>query len=792
MILEKQTEALVLEDGEKLQESVKMSLDMDSANILMDMLSKNLYSDGIGSTIRECASNALDSHRKANVEDPIIVSLKENDQGNYEFSVEDFGVGIDSDDIVNIISKYGKSTKRNDENALGMMGLGFKAPLAYSSSFYFVCRKNGVERKYMMYEGEDGNTIDLLYESPTEERNGVKVIVPVQLSDAITFSRKINEQLCYFESVYFDVPRIYLSWRDNANEISNDFKIYRHELYQSSQMSTDRNMHLCLDNVYYPIDFSKLEINEIRIPIGLRFGLSDGIYPLPNRESIRYTKDTKDIILKKISDIANYFVTKYNSELTVESNIFAILDHYENNTMYANVGLDINYDITELVKHATIPIETPKVEGVNILNMSSVFPRNSEFLLDEYTPKYKIVNSSIRDCSKLHYDRDFRATKLKKMNVYFYEGRVGGIMKDYLRSIHSNGVYLVKKDKTIPLRTKSLYSLDYVNALSLNSYPKSQWRQVINEWKILVQQIEKNFINLDDLEIPKEFLEQRKQSRSTSEKLMVMSDGTVVPLSSKRKKLQGEVNCKIAVNLERNSNNKSCKFIPHIIKLEELHKDKFLTVYTSHENSDVFQSLYAISTKQKMRFITVSPREKKLLDGLEVHNIMTYEKFMEGNNMPFKRIATAFIIKKFQSDNYSMFDRLQHLTNVSSTFGERLQKLEQYTIKNYTSGVTNASKNHEEIIKVAKEKNLYDMNIYPEYMEVDYVVKFCLPFLNNFYSYMRTYGNNEYDSTCKILSDLFKYYKQRVNLKWYNNSNSSSKIANESDSEESENKDINN
>ena len=61
MILEKQTEAIVHQEGQS-QDSIGMSLDLDSAQILMQMLSKNLYSDSIGSTIRECASNALDSH----------------------------------------------------------------------------------------------------------------------------------------------------------------------------------------------------------------------------------------------------------------------------------------------------------------------------------------------------------------------------------------------------------------------------------------------------------------------------------------------------------------------------------------------------------------------------------------------------------------------------------------------------------------------------------------------------------------------------------------------------------
>ena len=112
MKIEKQKEAVVYQEGAS-QQSVAMSLDIDSAQILMQMLSKNLYSDSIGSTIRECASNALDSHRRAGINKPIVVSFIANNEGNYEFTVEDFGIGLDADDVENIISKYGKSTKRN-------------------------------------------------------------------------------------------------------------------------------------------------------------------------------------------------------------------------------------------------------------------------------------------------------------------------------------------------------------------------------------------------------------------------------------------------------------------------------------------------------------------------------------------------------------------------------------------------------------------------------------------------------------------------------------------------------
>ena len=104
MILEKQTESHILEEG-STQETVKMSLDLDSAQVLMQMLSKNLYSDSIGSTIRECASNALDSHRRAGSDKPIIVSFKRNDKADtYEFAVEDYEIKKNALDLSKNIS----------------------------------------------------------------------------------------------------------------------------------------------------------------------------------------------------------------------------------------------------------------------------------------------------------------------------------------------------------------------------------------------------------------------------------------------------------------------------------------------------------------------------------------------------------------------------------------------------------------------------------------------------------------------------------------------------------------
>ena len=50
MVLEKQANAQVVNEGDS-QESIAMSLDLDSSQFLMQILSKNLYSDPIGSVL---------------------------------------------------------------------------------------------------------------------------------------------------------------------------------------------------------------------------------------------------------------------------------------------------------------------------------------------------------------------------------------------------------------------------------------------------------------------------------------------------------------------------------------------------------------------------------------------------------------------------------------------------------------------------------------------------------------------------------------------------------------------
>lgn len=755
MILEKQKEANVLSEGQS-QESIGMSLDLNSAQMLMQMLSKNLYSDDIGSTIREWASNALDSHRRAGVKDPIIVALKENSSYNYEFSVEDFGLGLDADDVKNIISKYGKSTKRESNNELGMFGLGFKAGLAYSSSFYFICRKDGMERKYMMYEGEDVNTIDLLYETPTTERNGVKVIVPVKYSDQYQFKKKIREQLCYFEDVYFDVPN---------SSITNDFTISRHSHFQFSEMCDVDDLHICLDNVYYPLDFDKVGISRIHFPVALRFSLTDGLYPTPNRESIRYTQEAKEIIKNRIADVANYFVNKYNEGIDSGCNLEYMVKYLERSGKYIDFN-NSSINIDDLLQYASIKVKTPQLEGISLIDFPALYASKRQYLLESFSTKFYLNNKRMTDASKgNNYYWRISSLFYRDIKVYTYEDKIPGIKKDYLRHLHTSSekVFIVKNKAPMTLGHPSKFDIrTYYHLLDLKKYPKDQWRAVIKEYQSIIDMISSNFIDLDELQVPQAFIDSRKKVKA-----IVSSTGQT---SARRPKLKGEVIGKRAEDLQKWSDGRNCKFVPITYKLEDMHTHKKLRVYAHHDDYLKMDALYGLISKQKMEVVTFSQRELNILKDAEIHNLISLETFMEGKTAPFKRMATAYYIKKLMDEYKFVFERINQVGYVSTDLSNKLIALskyvsDNYVIPSYSGGSGPAKEFLESMLNIAEENNLFDMNIYPEALEMRELLT-KLVFLNPLCQKVGYY--NDQDPIVNVMTDLFKYYKHRVDLKHYN------------------------
>ncbi len=695
MRLEHQKQSNVLSTG-PTNKSIGMSLDLDSAQVLMQMLSKNLYSDSIGSTVRECASNALDSHRRARVTKPIIVSLVRNDSNNYEFSVEDFGIGLDANDVEKIISKYGKSTKRDSDEELGMMGLGFKAPLAYTSSFYFTCRKDGMERKYMMYEGEDTNTIDLLYEKATTEGNGVKVIIPIKWGDRWDFVNKIKEQLAYFENVYF-----------NVDDVNNDFLIHRSQLFQFSELSSDNYLHVCLDDVYYPLDFKKLGIDKIEIPVGLRLKLTDGVFPTPNREALRYTPEAKTAILEKIKAFANVMTQRYNQSVTVDSDVYAVLKYYTNNSRYINM-FGRQFDYNQLSKFATVAIATPKMPGVNILELHTLDKYTFGTLLNNYRRSHKYDNGRMYE---IKYDTHSWSARIdwdaKGRRHYMLNGDMRGHKKAYLRELAEDHkdrcVYFIKevaKHKQVALKG----SQGYKELLKLNNYPKDQWRTVIKEWQHIDSLLLADTIDADAIVVPQDWIDARKQTKVAKMKATKAAKGA---------KLEGDFNCKIAEDLLRYNNGRNCKFVAGRLNTKSIEEGSTVFVYTDHDNFMVLDKMYEDTKKLDIKYITLSQRELKIIEdsGETIDNFVSYDDFIKGHEL-FVKIVTAVRIHRFSKNYDAVFSKISYINQVNAELAKSLEDLSKYRNDYLYSGRYTNFGDLDDLVNIAIENKLFNARFY--------------------------------------------------------------------------------
>lgn len=164
-------------------EAVAMGIREDAVAHIMGMLTE-AYSDPGMAVVREYATNAWDANVEAGVDAPIRVTTPASLRPL--FTVEDDGVGLSAEDIRDIYSQYGASTKRDTNDAVGMLGIGCKAALAYCDQFTLTSRKDGRRTVVMVSrEAEGGGTMTILEDESTDEPNGTTVSIPAGMDNTL-------------------------------------------------------------------------------------------------------------------------------------------------------------------------------------------------------------------------------------------------------------------------------------------------------------------------------------------------------------------------------------------------------------------------------------------------------------------------------------------------------------------------------------------------------------------------------------------------------------------------------
>ena len=250
-----------------------------------------LYTDSELACIREYATNALDSHREAGQTRPIEVETP--GLLSPYLRIRDFGIGMTVSDIEEIYSRYGASTKRESNGVTGMLGVGCKSALAYTSQFTLVARRDGAQCTVAISRDEDGGgSMTVVDTCGTNEPNGVEVVIP---------ARAINEMdskaADFFK--YWEPGLVLLNGREPKRieglVISPDMTLVRSAL-ASRYGGYSKPSVIIMGNVPYPASEFGLSSADLDIPYTYNLVARVPIGSVdfaPSREHLQDTKETR-------------------------------------------------------------------------------------------------------------------------------------------------------------------------------------------------------------------------------------------------------------------------------------------------------------------------------------------------------------------------------------------------------------------------------------------------------------------------------------------------------------------
>lgn len=171
----------------------------DQAHV-MRILRDQLYSDRILAVVREYTSNAWDANRAAGRgQEPIEVTLPTDIDPT--LTIKDHGLGLSKNDVFNVYTQYGASTKRGTNDSVGMLGIGSKSGFAYSDTFTVISRHDGTVCTYKaLLDAADVGVMQLLHEDKCDKNDtGIEIKIPVKNSDIDSFTRTAEILFEFFE-----------------------------------------------------------------------------------------------------------------------------------------------------------------------------------------------------------------------------------------------------------------------------------------------------------------------------------------------------------------------------------------------------------------------------------------------------------------------------------------------------------------------------------------------------------------------------------------------------------------
>ncbi|WWO62714.1 putative rII A protein [Enterobacter phage HK6] len=274
------------------------------------IMSSTIYKYKIRAIIREISSNAIDGHMVAGNMNPFDVQLPT--VLDPRFIVRDYGTGLSDWMVKEVFATYFESTKTDTDELIGALGLGSKSPFCYTETFTIESIQDGVKRAYTAYMDNGEPFVDQIYETETDEPNGVQITVPVKVEDIAEWEREAARVYEPFTGIRprFIGVQVDVNWQPKE---ADDRGIIR---YKSINYS---GVYARMGNICYPIDMDMFEnslfycYRNSNYAYILDFPLGSLDF-MPSREELSLDKVTKKVILDRLEKINK----RYDEELVAE------------------------------------------------------------------------------------------------------------------------------------------------------------------------------------------------------------------------------------------------------------------------------------------------------------------------------------------------------------------------------------------------------------------------------------------------------------------------------------------
>jgi len=589
-----------------------------------------------------------------------------------------------------------------------MFGLGSKSALAYTHTFFIDTIWDGVLYHYMFSKQSNGIPAgELMYTEETTECNGTTIKVPIKSADVYEFHVAIKNQLIYFPNVYVEEPY----------HFKNDFKIYDFDDFVYRADAGISTLHMCVGNVYYPIDYSELKIDPIKLPFALKFNIGE-LMPTPSRENIVYSRESIKTINDKIAKVFQFLTNKIN-EKSIEVESIADYNPFygeKDNVIEISDGMSITIPKLLLNNKSHFPdVKFPQIKGATKYMDSDMIYELRYFGWQYFHNEVRKSGYQAGISLTQYNNWNNNNIKHKSINSNFIYDRYPLLMRepshiyslknDELPNIFDKNQYLSEtRYSEIRFIKKIKLSLKDIRKVFLDNIPKKEWRNTIETLTKLVDDyIDFKYPKYNDVVVDEQWLADRKEKNRLAAEAtkFIKEKGKVVFEYLEKDYSYGYVWKKDERTIDVIRGRS--KYIIHVPPTDKrMAKDLHSLLNSVKFNNNLDYKTFSVIAISKVHV-------KKFTDD----KFISYDDFLTGKSNILKKIATASVIKDSIGTIRDAY-KSRVFKNINSEYNELAIRLEN----NYSKYIENARYATNEILRLIT-RNMVAINNLDNYLIKD-------------------------------------------------------------------------